>query len=462
MLRICASVGAGVVLGALITASLSTTSASAKSMRVHHHQRHQRAAWASLANQFAVPLLSEAQQLSELRKAQPDIATALPIRWLQDRSNPCFVNGTRTRCLPAFFLGGAMQCGSGDLWKRLREHGLIVSKHDALSHWWTLHPRSIAHGRFRDFNQYLDLFSTAPTLAALEAQPEALLGEASPASFSFMMAEQLRLHYLYLDAFGTCYGGCRSPSCKSACYERANAATVSLSFNLPSLIATTFGITRLPKMVALLRDPAVRLWIAFFTYGQYPARYGGGTDGFRAYFGNQSAAFHTCVQTNGRGRRKCALRFEAYGAAEASVYYHCDQLIKGMCATMPRALGISRRHPSCRTVCATPPTPSRQLRLPIATRAVTPLRPSHTLPLQRAPYAAHRYAAFLPEWQAALGPNRLLIIRTEDHVAQPLRTVHRVQPLAVPMGVPVTILCLWRNFLHAAPAGRVHPYCPLA
>ena len=119
-------------------------------------------------------------------------------------------------------------------------------------------------------------------------------------------------------------------------------------------------------MIALLRDPSSRLWTAFWEYGQYPAKYGASHAGFGYYFGNQSASFLACVATDGRGRRRCALRFEAYGAAEAGVYYHCDQLVKGM------------------------------------------------------------YAAFLPEWQAALPRGHLLLMRNEDAVAHPMRTLRRV------------------------------------
>jgi hypothetical protein len=101
------------------------------------------------------------------------------------------------------------------------------------------------------------------------------------------------------------------------------------AFNLPSLIATVYGRAP-PAVVALLREPTLRLWIAFWTYGQYPAKYGATPAGFGHYFGNQSSAFERCVAS--RGRRRCALRFEGDSAAEAAVYYHADQLIKGMCA----------------------------------------------------------------------------------------------------------------------------------
>ena len=302
-------------------------------------------------------------------------AGRLPLTFEPELSNPCFrdANGTR-RCLPAFFIAGAMQCGSADLWAKLRKHEQILDEHDALSHWWTNHPRS----RAGLFDAYLDRFSNVRTLKALRREPRALLGEASPATFTFMMAESLRLHHLYLDAFSACHSSCRSRSpppehaavCKQRayamdhCYGEATAKSVPIGFNVPSMIVDTMG-SRPPKVIVMLREPSVRLWVAFWSYGQYPAKYGASEEGFTYYFGNQSAAFEQCVHSESRGHRKCALRFEGYSAAEAAVYYHCDQIIKGL------------------------------------------------------------YAAFLPEWQAALPPERLLIVRTEDYIARPLRWLRR-------------------------------------
>ena len=331
------SLGAGVLAGALLSSLFTTAIARPR----HHRGQHSRRLGLHADLEFAATLLPESHRLQELGNAAPDIAAFLPLQFESAFDNPCFLDVNHTlRCLPAFFLAGAMQCGSGDLWRRLRDHAHVAGKHDALSHWWTLHPRS----RAGTFERYLALLTGPGTRSTLDAEPKALLGEASPATFAFMMAEQLRLHYLYLDAFSACHGRCRSrkaPAKYAAacadrkydmqhCFGEANNATVSVEFNLPSLILTTYGASRVPKVIALLRDPTVRLWIAFWNYGQYPGKYGQSAAGFRYYFGNQSAAFDTCVATEGRGRRKCALRFEGYGAAEGAVFYHCDQLIKGM------------------------------------------------------------------------------------------------------------------------------------
>ena len=339
--------------------------------RQTRHPRHRRT-----DDEFSTSFLSEHERLAVIRRAAPDIAKYLPLSFDPSFDSPCFKDAKGAmQCLPAFFIAGGMQCGSDVLWQRLMSHGHIGRQHDGRSHWWTLHPRS----RAGTFERYLSLFSNERTLATLQREPRTLLGEVSPATFAFMMAEMLRLHYLYLDAFSACHGRCRSrnPPPEHAalcarktydlahCYVAANNATVPEEFNVPSLISTVLA-ARPPRVVALLREPSLRLWVAFWEYGQYPARYGRSNAGFAYYFGNQSAAFERCVATDGRGRRRCALRFEAYGAAEAGVYYHADQLVKGM------------------------------------------------------------YAAFLPEWQASLPRDHLLVMRSEDQVARPMHVRRRV------------------------------------
>ncbi|KAL1503007.1 hypothetical protein AB1Y20_011076 [Prymnesium parvum] len=311
------------------------------------------------------------------RKAAPDIAAYLPLRFDPRLSTPCWTpnasaGGGEKLCLPAFYLAGGMQCGVADLAARLAHHPLLGKPRDAAPHWWTNHPRS----RAGDFARYVRLFSSREATLRLEREPRTLMGDASPASFTFIMAEQLRLHYQYLDAFTRCRDACRGrvpprEHCEACanrsyallhCYAEAEEATTPLDFNLPALLSTVYA-ARAPRVVVLLRDPAVRLWIAFHVYGQYPARYGKGVAGFLGYFGNQSAAFGVCERQF--GVRRCVLRFEALGPAQADVYYHADQLLKGI------------------------------------------------------------YSVFLSEWQRYLR-RTLLVMRTEDYLNNPLRALRRV------------------------------------
>ena len=153
------------------------------------------------------PHLGRADRLAAIAKGAPDVAAYLPLRFEAKFSSPCWRNGSALRCLPRLFLAGAMQCGVPDLWERLRAHALLGAlRYDAQAHWWTNHPRS----RAGYFERYVSLYSGERTAAALEAEPRSVLADASPASFTFMMAEELRLHYLYLDAFDNCYRRCRN------------------------------------------------------------------------------------------------------------------------------------------------------------------------------------------------------------------------------------------------------------
>lgn len=161
-------------------------------------------------------------RLAEVRAAAPDVFAELPLPLQPSLASPCWRRNetSRLRCLPAFFVAGALQSGTADLWRRLKAHSLIPSRHDALSHWWTNHPRS----RAGNFETYTSRFSGDATLAALDAAPDSLLGDASPASFTFMFAESLRLHYRYLDAFDACYRECKANppqrGAPSACANR--------------------------------------------------------------------------------------------------------------------------------------------------------------------------------------------------------------------------------------------------
>jgi hypothetical protein len=82
------------------------------------------------------------------------------------------------------------------------------------------------------------------------------------------------------------------------------------------------------QAIALLRNPADRLWSAYHTYPQYAGKYGPGAAGVRAYLAEQAQAFGACARAH--GARACAMRFEALSDSLQAVYYHCDQLLKGM------------------------------------------------------------------------------------------------------------------------------------
>lgn len=84
------------------------------------------------------------------------------------------------------------------------------------------------------------------------------------------------------------------------------------------------------RVVGLLRNPVDRLWAAFFSFGQYHMHYGDSESGVRAYMAEQAGAFRACATRH--GDCACALKFEALAAAYQDLYYHCDQLLKGLYA----------------------------------------------------------------------------------------------------------------------------------
>jgi hypothetical protein len=86
--------------------------------------------------------------------------------------------------------------------------------------------------------------------------------------------------------------------------------------------------TRSARLVVLLRNPAERLWACWRFYPHYALRYGDGVDGFQAWFEDQSTAFRKCAAEF--TARDCALYFESLGPDYEDVFYHADQLIKGM------------------------------------------------------------------------------------------------------------------------------------
>ena len=294
--------------------------------RQTRHPRHRRT-----DDEFSTSFLSEHERLAVIRRAAPDIAKYLPLSFDPSFDSPCFKDAKGAmQCLPAFFIAGGMQCGSDVLWQRLMSHGHIGRQHDGRSHWWTLHPRS----RAGTFERYLSLFSNERTLATLQREPRTLLGEVSPATFAFMMAEMLRLHYLYLDAFSACHGRCRSrnPPPEHAalcarktydlahCYVAANNATVPEEFNVPSLISTVLA-ARPPRVVALLREPSLRLWVAF-----------GSTGSIRLAMADRTPALPTTLAINppllsgvsrrtvvGGGDVRCALRRTAQRKPECTI-----------------------------------------------------------------------------------------------------------------------------------------------
>lgn len=73
-----------------------------------------------------------------------------------------------------------------------------------------------------------------------------------------------------------------------------------------------------------------RLQSAFWRYGHYWDRYGGrNATSFHAYAAEQIAGFRNCT-ASGHSTFTCALYLESLSQELEDVFFHCDQLLRGM------------------------------------------------------------------------------------------------------------------------------------
>lgn len=105
--------------------------------------------------------------------------------------------------------------------------------------------------------------------------------------------------------------------------------TAGHTFSTPWLMRQTYGVGRV-KLIAMLRSPIDRLEHAFVGHPHYAKRYGRGAEGFHAYVVEQTKGWRACEAAF--GTRRCAVHFEQLGPEPNDVFFHCDQLIRGMYA----------------------------------------------------------------------------------------------------------------------------------
>lgn len=283
-------------------------------------------------------------------------------------ANPCWRNATdgRLMCLPAFYLIGGFQCGARDLATRLSRASDIVLPVKKASEFWTRSPGEMS----------FEVFVTkvvGSAVPAIEADPSRKLTPISSVGMlTFTWSAHRRVHAAYGRAFSQCAklchrkaalaagvrvppelgAQCRNRSfvldyCSRVAWERDPASAlrpVGSELTMPWLMARAHGAR--VRVVALLRNPADRLWSAYFTYPQFWSRYGDSEKGVGEYFREQSGAFARCEALH--GARACAMRFKSLGSRWSAVFYGCDQLIKSMYSVFVvewiAALGRERTH----------------------------------------------------------------------------------------------------------------------
>ena len=82
------------------------------------------------------------------------------------------------------------------------------------------------------------------------------------------------------------------------------------------------------RIISAIRNPVDRLETSFWGHRHYPVHYGATSEGLGAYIKEQGGAFTTCSATH--GARRCAYLFELLGKREGDVFFHADQVIRGL------------------------------------------------------------------------------------------------------------------------------------
>lgn len=155
----------------------------------------------------------------------------------------------------------------------------------------------------------------------------------------------------------------RMPEARARDLAMANKAGLDRPMNVPQLMRAVYGDEpkRQPALIVMLRRPWERMHAAYYNYQQYGKRFGSHADGEATWAAEAVGAFRRCASNFTVD--DCALRFESLARENEEVFYHCDQLIKGM------------------------------------------------------------YSVFLPAWRAQ--HQRLLALRSEDYFASPRRVLER-------------------------------------
>lgn len=260
------------------------------------------------------------------------------------------------RCLPAFYLIGGFQCAVHDLARRIALSPDAAPPPNAHHAFWSSGP-----GFGGSWGRFLAHLDRAVSGRIAKRPTSARMFIANPAMLAFTWAEHARVHDAYAQAVQTCWRRCRKelqpPELAAKCGDRgykldhcarlayeADAASAvggaaGVAFALPQLMRRAHGPEL--RLVALLRNPADRLWSALASYPQFAQKYGKGEAGVLAYFSEQSAAFGGCAAQH--GSRVCALRFESLGQEWQDVF--CAARASAALAAAPPEIARAHRAP---------------------------------------------------------------------------------------------------------------------
>ena len=270
-------------------------------------------------------------------------------------SNPCWTaKDGAIRCLPAAYVMGAWQSGSGELGERLQSALGKEKVRARAPHFWNEHTKTL--------ESYASTWDR-----------DAFGVDTSPGTLATSWSESIRFHRAHAAHIEKCWKTCQELSSayeddadakpseeedarrrgtarasprrrcidgttddpKSGCCGAANELDPfeengGHGLSLPHLMRAAYGDAP-PKFILITREPGARLHAAYNHYEHYKSRYGEGEDGFAAYAEEMMTMFTKCVES-GHPLKGCANRFETYSPEFEAVFYHADALIKSMYA----------------------------------------------------------------------------------------------------------------------------------
>jgi len=281
-----------------------------------------------------------------LRVTIPDAVGLVPDQLRSDIRNPCWTPNVTTAtvaargedwlaCLPFFYVLGSFQCGWADLYSKILQHPHVVSSK----------PRGNTGTNFyfekRPWDSFIGPLSRDAGLVMKEPDKN-IIGEASGGSLTFTWTHSERLHRAFDEEMRRCWRHCKETiepydeqrrcidvGCYKSSQEAHRAEWALLGpLTLPALVYAVHGDAHKLRLLSILRNPADRLWASFVVYGHYAKHYGDGEEGFLKWFREAANEFGRCSEEY--SLRHCALYFESLSKRNEQVFYHCDQLIKGM------------------------------------------------------------------------------------------------------------------------------------
>lgn len=135
--------------------------------------------------------------------------------------------------------------------------------------------------------------------------------------------KQCEKRYYQQEQWSTC-----KPSALAAHDRAVNVPHSSVNVTPPYVMRQFYG--ERVRLLVLLRCPVDRLIHAFYGHAHYGKHYGRDAAALHGYVEEQVKGWQTCVQRF--SARRCAIHFEQLGKEQADVFFHCDQLIRGLYA----------------------------------------------------------------------------------------------------------------------------------